>query len=875
MSLWHHLRHGVRRLSRPSAADREIADEVRDFLDRATADHEARGLSPDDARRAARLEIGGYASAEEHVRGYGWEHVVETTLADVRYAWRGLRAAPGFTLVVVLTLALGLGAATTIASAVRPILLGPVTYPGAERIATILEVGETGSRIDGTFGMYRWLAERSRSLESIAVTRSWLTTITGVDEPERVPAASVTASYFDVLGVPPAIGRSFSLEEDRANGPAVVVIGHSLWQRRFGSDPRIVGQTLSLQNRTVVVIGVMPATFVDALAPEAEIWVPLQYDMTQGRAWGHHLRTIGRLRPGVSLTDSAKEIDALGRDAIATLKPETYGANTTFAMVTLGEELTRGIRPALVAIGAAVGLVLVIACVNVTNLLLARGVRRRGEFALRTALGAGRSRLVRTLLTESLMLAVAGGAAGLAVAEFGVRTLVGLAPAGVPRLDAIRVDAGVFLFALTIVTIVGLGVGLIPARTLSRTDPRDDLVNASRGHIGAHHRLRRALVAIEVALALVVLVASGLLFRSLERLFAIPAGFDATGALTMQLQLTQPSLDGPDRAGAELDRVLDAVRQVPGVAGAAVTSQLPLSGDRDEYGVRFEAPGERGFSTFRYAVSAGYLDLMAIPVRDGRRLLETDRAGTPLVALISESLAAARFGADSPLGKRLFIGGGPSEPYTIVGVVGDLKQLSLAQSESAAVYTTVAQSRFIEREISLVVRTRTDPIGLAPAVRGAIASVRTPIAVSRIDSLENLVTLTAGARRFALVLFEAFALAALGLAAAGLYGILAGNVAERTREIGLRSALGAPRGVIVRFVLGQSLALTAAGAGLGLGAAALAGQAMAALLFQISPLDPITYVSVIAILLTVAMIAAAVPAWRAVRVDPISTLRAE
>ncbi|HET9372121.1 MAG TPA: ABC transporter permease, partial [Vicinamibacterales bacterium] len=518
MPLWRHLVHGVRSLVRPTTVDREISDEVRDYLERATADHEARGLSLDDARRAARLELGSLASTEEHVRSYGWQHVVETTVADVRYAWRGLRGSPGFAAAVILTLALGLGAVTTIASAVRPILLEPVPYPDAARVAIIWEIDSTGRRIDGTFGMYRWLLERSRAFASIAVTRPWLATITGVDEPERIHAASVTAGYFDVLGVPPAIGRSFSVDDDRANGPQVAVIGDRVWRRRFDADPQIVGRTLSLDNRPYTVVGIMPAAFEDALAPDAEIWTPLQYDLSQGRAWGHHLRTVGRVRPDVTLDQASTEIDALGREAIATLKPETYGQNMSFAAVALGDELTRDIRPALVAMIAAVSLLLVIGCVNVTNLLLARGVRRRGEFALRTALGAGRSRLIRTLLTESLMLAGAGGAAGLAVAALGVRAVTQLGLATVPRIDAVRLDTGIYLFALGVVTIVGIGVGLVPARVLARTDPRDGLAHASRGQTSGHHRLRRALVAIEVALALILLVASGLLFRSLERL---------------------------------------------------------------------------------------------------------------------------------------------------------------------------------------------------------------------------------------------------------------------------------------------------------------------------------------------------------------------
>jgi putative ABC transport system permease protein len=565
----------------------------------------------------------------------------------------------------------------------------------------------------------------------------------------------------------------------------------------------------------------------------------------------------------------------LGRAVLTERHPQEYDPNTQFAVASLHDDLIGGVKPALLVILGAVSLVLVIACVNVTNLLLVRGVRRRGEFALRAALGAGRVRLVRQLLTESLLLSAMGGVVGMAVAMFGVRALVALSPLGLPRVDAIRVDATVFAFGLGITTLIGLAFGLIPALQAARNDPRQGLQHGSRNSAG-HRRTRSALVVAEVALALVLLVSSGLLLRSMERLFSVPVGFDSSGLLTMQVQIVGHRFDQNDATYRFFDQALDAVRRVPGVTAAGLTSQLPLSGDRDEYGAAFEASATQPADTygvFRYAASPGYLETMRVPLRRGRLLDERDGAGSPLVALISESLANSRFHGSDPIGQRLRVG--PAGPYTIVGVVGDVKQMSLALSESDAVYTTPNQWQFAPRVMSLIVRSRGGPAALAPAVREAIWSVDKDQPVVRVATMDSLLAASAAERRFALILFEAFALAALVLAAAGIYGVLSGSVAERTREIGVRLALGAPRGSILGLVVRQGMILTGLGVAIGLSGAVSASQAIAAMLFGVSRLDPVTYVGVIALLAGVSAIACGVPAWRAVRVDPAITLRAE
>jgi predicted permease len=876
MSLWRQLTRGLRVLTNRADADRDVNDEVEHYLEQATAAGIARGLTPEEARRAARIELGGPTAVRQQVRAYGWENLVGTVLADLRYAARRLHTAPGFTAITVLTLALGIGGTTAIFSAVNPILFQALPYPDAGRVASILELGTDGSQNAGTFGMYRGLAAGARSFGAIAVLRIWQPILTGQDQPERFEGQRVSASYFGVLGVPPAQGRDFQESDDRLNGPNVVILSDALWRRRFGAARGIVGRQFALNDNSYSVIGVMPAGFENVLAPSAELWAPLQYDMSEGRAWGHHLRTVGRLRAGVTQDQASGEIDALGRAVLAEQRPETYDPETRFAVTALRDDLTRGVKPALFAIMGGMMLVLLIACVNVTNLLLARGVQRRGEFALRASLGAGSGRLIRQLLTESLLLSVVGGAAGMAIAVLGVRALVALSPPGLPRVGAIQVDGAVFAFGLAITALIGLAVGLVPALQAARGDPHQDLKQGARRATGGHHRTRGVLVVAEVALALMLLVGSGLLLRSLQRLFAVEVGFDASRLLTMQVMASGRRFDSDSSRYRFFDQTLEAVRQVPGVVAAALTGQLPLSGDLDEYGAIFETELGRpaqGYSAFRYAVSPGYPEMMGIPLRRGRMLNSQDRAGAPPVALISESLARVKFQGADPIGQLVRMGGDPA--YTIVGVVGDVRQASLALSKSEAVYITTSHWHRAENAMSLVVRARGDAAALAPAVRQAVGSVDKDQPVMRVATLEDLLTSTAAERRFSMILFTAFALAALILSSAGIYGVLSGSVAERTREIGVRAALGASRGEILALVVRRGIKLTLVGVVIGVVGAVAASQIIVTLLFGVSRLDPVTYFGVIALLFGVAAIASWMPAWRAARIDPAITLRAE
>jgi putative ABC transport system permease protein len=633
-----------------------------------------------------------------------------------------------------------------------------------------------------------------------------------------------------------------------------------------------------------IVVGVMPRGFENVLSPAADIWRPLQYDASlpsrQGREWGHHLRMAGRLRPDATLDRARDELDRIARTPVPEFARPPWAAIKGGLIVSrLQDDVTQAVKPALLAVFGAVLLLLAIACANVANLLLARGEQRRGEFAMRVALGAPRSRLIGQLLTESLLMAALAGAAALVVAAFGVRALVALAPAGLPRLDAIQLDRPVFIFALGLTIVVGIVVGIAPALHAIGRDLHGAVQHGSPRTAGVRRWPRRALAIAEVALALVLLVGAGLLLRSLQQLFAIPPGFDPANVLTLQVQTSGPRFADASATHRFFASALDAVRGVPGVETAALTSQLPLSGDFDQFGVHFESgaapPTEDDQGAFRYAVSPGYLAALKIPLLGGRGLDERDVAAAPRAVLISDSLARRRFPGRDPIGQPLRIGGDSGPPFTIVGVVADVKQMSLAASRPDAVYVTTTQWHFADRALWLVVRARGDAAALAPAVRAAIWSVDKDQPIVRVATLNSLVAATAAERRFALVLFQAFGLIALLLAATGIYGVLSTDVASRSREIGVRTALGASRPVILAMVVRQGLSLTVVGVAAGLVGAALASRWIASLLFGVSLLDAATYAAVIATMLAVAGVACWLPARRAALVDPAITLRAE
>jgi len=886
MRLWARFRSWWDATLRRSRMESEMDAELRFHMEAYAEDLVRGGIAREEAMRRARLEFGGIERVKEEGREARGVSLIESLVQDLRYGASSMLRTPGFTAITAFTLALGIGATTAIFSAVNPILFESLPYPDASRILMISDFGSEGSRLDVTFHTYRELLERSRSFEAMAVIKPWQPTITSADKPERLDGQRVSAGYLHALGVSPEMGRDFDASDDRLNGPRVVILSETFWQRRFGGDRTIVGRQITLDDNLYTVIGVMPSAFKNVLATTAELWTPLQYDARniisfQSREWGHHLRMVGRTQPGISKEQARRELETIAHNAVREFpRPPWASLEQGLIVNSLEHDLTADVRPALLAALAAVTVVLLIACVNVTNLLLARGAQRRGEFAVRTALGAGRMRMMRQLLTESLLLATFGGALGMAIAEFGVRALVALSPPGLPQAGALRLDGTVFAFAFSITTLVGLVIGLIPALHASRTDPHSGLLQSSRRTTGGHRRTRSALVVAEVALALVLLVSAGLLLRSLERLLAVDTGFDASHLLTMQVQESGHRLDDDSARYRFFSQALEAVRQVPGVKAAAFTSQLPLSGDLDVYGIEFEndsSPNDVS-AGFRYSVTPGYCETMGIPLRRGRLLDEHDTTGMPVAVLISESLAKRKFPGRDPIGQRVRMGpdiGRADRPwYTIAGVVGNVRQMSLAVSDSDAVYITSAHWGWVDNVQSLVVRARGDS-ALAPAIRAAIWSVDKDQPIVRVATMNDLLAASAAERRFVLIVFEAFALAALVLAAAGIYGVLSGNVAERTREIGVRAALGASRGSILALVVRQGIMLTGLGVAIGLAGAAAASQFLTSMLFGVSRLDPATYFGVIALLAGVSVVACGVPARRASRVDPMIALRYE
>ncbi len=896
MSLWRHLTRGLRVLAHRADADRELDDELRFYLEEAVAAHVARGLSPDAALRAARAEIGNATAAREEVRAHGWENLVSNFTTDLRYAGRRLRRAPGFTAVCVVTLALGIGAATAIFSAVNPLLLEPLPYSHANRIVMLSDDAGNGARQDVTFGTYEEIAARARSFSDIAVTDRWQPSIVGTGEPERLSGERVSASYFTTLGVHPVVGRDFMADDDRPGAARVAIISDGLLRRHFGNDRGILGRPVLLDGDQYLIVGIMPPDFENVLTPGGEIWAPLQAVTHAGfnsREWGHHYRMIARLRADVSLEQARSEIDGISRNAVAAFVRPPWAKLQPQGLLVhrLQDDVIASARPALLAALGAVLLVLIIACVNVTNLLLARAAQRRGELAMRSALGAGTGRLTRQLLTESLTLATLGALLGVVVAEVGVRALVILSPPGLPRLGAIRVDGPALAFTIVLTTVIGLLIGLAPALDVSRADLRRGLESFGRGASGGHRIARNTLVVAEVALALVLLVSAGLLLRSIQRLFAGGPGFDGAHVVTMEVVEAGHAYHSDTARYQSFAQALNAVRRVPGVTAAAFTSQLPLSGDNDAYGIVFESiprkdPNDYG-SAFRYMVTPGYFTTMHIPLLRGRLLDSTDRpapaghiaagTSTPPV-LINESLAKRMFPNRDPIGER--VRAGPqiiagAAGGVVVGVVGDVKQISLADGATDAFYVAAGQWWWMDDVQSLVVRTSGDPRVLIPAIRNAIWSVDRNQPILRVSTLDAMVARSEAQRHFALVVFEAFAIAALVLAAIGIYGVLAGSVTERVRELGIRAALGASRDRIVGLVVRQGLTLTLIGVSVGVFGAAAATRALVSLLYGVSRLDPMTYAGVVVVLATVSAAACVVPAWRAARVDPLIALRSE
>ncbi len=808
---------------------------------------------------------------------------------DFRYAVRQLIKAPSFAIVAILTLALGIGACTAIFSVVNTVLLRPLDYPHADRLVTIRE-SQLPKFPEFSVSPPNYIdwEKQAKSYEYLAAYGGATLNLTGEGEPQRLIGVRATAHYFDVYGVKPVLGRMLLPEEDAVGKNHVVVLSYGFWQRVFGGARDVVGRSVQLNGEPYQIVGVAPYGFDvsgwpninrNAGAVPVDVWTPMAFtpeEITNDRRTSHYVVVVGRLKPGVTVGQARAELELIAT-RLAKQYPDSNKGWGIF-LAPLQDYSVREVRPVLFTLLGAVACVLLIACTNLANLLLARATARHKEISIRAALGAGRGRLVRQLLTESVLLAICGGAAGVILARWGLDALLALAPTNLPRSGEIRIDSGILLFSLGLSIATGVLFGLAPAWLAARVDVNEALKQGTRGSTegGARGRLRGALVVVEVALALVLLSGAGLLVHSFIQLTRVDPGFIPENATTMRVTLRQNKYSNPEQRIAFADALMERVKDLPGVQAAAITDSMPLVGD---YVLGFNIEGRPAtdrsdlpslnFST----VTSDYFRAMGIRLVRGRVFTPQDDAKAPPVCLINETLARQFLPNEDPIGKRMSIGNGSDNWREIVGIVGDIKQYGVDQTTSNQAYEPLAQRGF--SSLVVVIRTKGSPAPVLAALRPAVHAVDEDQAVGAIRPLEEIVADTISRRRFAMTLLTVFSAVALVIAAVGIYGVMAYNVVQRTGEFGIRMALGAQQGDVLRLVLKQGGKLIGLGLIIGLLATLAASRAMDSLLFNISAYDPLTLTSITLLLTAVALIACFFPANRATKVNPIEALRTE
>jgi putative ABC transport system permease protein len=800
---------------------------------------------------------------------------MHTILQDIRYGARMLLKRPGLTLIAVITLALGIGANTAIFSAVDALLLRQLPFPDPERLVMIwendtLEGNSRNSVAPANFVDWR---KQNEVCSQIGVfSQPSGLNLTGGQEPERITGIFVSQNLFSLLGVQPHIGRGFIAEDLKERQALVVLLSYSLWQRRFGGDPSVIGKPLTLDGAAFTVIGVMPANF--QLPEEAEMWgLTLNGELATMRGQ-HFLRVMARLKPEVTLEQARANFSLIAR-RLEQQYPDTnrgYGVN----VLALREQLAGDVRPTLYLLLGAVGFVLLIACANVANLMLARAGVRQREMAIRSAVGAGRFRLVRQLLTESMLLAMAGGLLGLLLAFWGVDWIsaIGADLALAPRIG---IDLRILGFTILMTMLTGIIFGLAPALSASKPNLNGSLKEGGRSAGDSSHRMRNLLVVAEIALALALLAGAGLMIRSFIRLQNVDTGFDPNNLLTTQFDPTGAKYDESENIAAFYQQLTERVELLPGVISAAAISRIPLAGDRSTSGLTIEgsppSPGEQREVHYR-VVTPGYFRTMGIPLRAGRELTVADNAAAQPVALINRAMADKYWRGEDAAGKRIRLGPNPKSPWiTIVGVVGDARNFGLDGEALPEVYVPNLQSP--TGRMRLVVRTAVEPLSLVAAVRGAVRSLDKDVPFSQVATVEQLLAKSVSRRRLNLSLLGVLAVIALALAAAGVYGIMSHAVMTRTHEIGVRVALGAQALDVYRLVVGRCMKLVLAGMAIGLISSVALTRLMVKLLYGISASDPVTFIAVSVLLLVVALVACWVPARRATKVDPLVALRHE
>jgi len=889
------FRFRARALFRRTAVDAELDDELRAHLDHQIRKHEQAGVPPDEAARLARLEFGGLDQIKAECRDARGVGLFESIAHDLRYAARVLRKDRSFTIIAVVTLALGIGASTTVFSVVNAVLLKPLPYASAERI--VMPSRLPPPSINVGFDVIPWgrrdfltFAEQSRTFEHIGAFLGASYNLTGTGDPARIDGARVSAGFFPSIGVAPQLGRTFADDVDQPGRALEVVLSDRLWRDRFGSDPAVIGRAIDLNGLPHTIVGVMPAGFtfprsagmpaVFTLPRDSELWVPLA--LPRGsvvRGEPSELAVIGRLSPGATIDRAQAELDLFASQMDHDF-PQAKGWFRS-RVTPLTQQLAGETRRPLLLLLGAVGALLLIACANVANLLLARSMTRARELTLRAALGAARARLVRQLTTEHLLLATLGGAAGIALAHFGIVMVKAVGPHNVPRLVEARLDATVLVFSIVISFACGLAFGVAPAWTAAREDLVSSLKEAGHRSAGSARasRTRGVLLVAEVALALVLVIASGLLVRTFVHLANADAGFTPDRALTFELTLPAPMYADLARIVGVYRAALQRLREIPGVESAGIGETVPMDGAGESTGLRIPdrpAAGDPAPPFANYTiVSPGYFAAVGTPLLHGRAFLDSDTADSMPVAIVNAAMAKKYWPGQDVLGKQV---GVPINAFnmTIVGVAADVKHLSVREEPGPEIYVPYTQKPWPSMlTMHVVVRTRTDPASMTAAVRRAIRAVDPQLPLASVATLYTIVDNAMAQSRFSVTLVTGFGALSLLLACVGLYGAVSYSVATRTREIGVRLALGAQKRRVFALVLGQCVRITTLGIAAGLAIAAIALLMIAGFLYGVNSTDPATFASLSLLLLVVALLACYVPARRAMRVDPLIAMRAE
>jgi len=875
----------IRGLIKGQTIHREIEEETQFHIDMHTAENIGRGMPTEEARLDAARRFGNLARVKEmgyEVRGGNW---LETLWLDLRYGARMLLKNPGFTLIAVTTLALGIGANTAIFSVVNGVLLKSAPYHEPDRI--VLAWGDVPSRDEHRTQVSATDVADWRRLntvfEEIATFSNWGAALSGAGDPERISGIQVGDGYFTVMGGQPLLGRVFTPEEQVDGQDLVIVLSYGLWQSRFGGAHDVIGKKVYLNRRAYTIVGVMSENFhhlpANLVERPAQFYRPVAEAYNEDDRGSRHLRAIARLKTNVSLEQAQSEMSRIAQ-RLADEHPR-YNTGYSVHLVTITEDTVGGIRLALILLLLAVLVVLLIACANAGNLLLARATTRQREIVIRAALGAARGRLIRQLLTESLLIALLGGALGLMLALWGTELITSLGREFIPSMSRVEIELPVLLFTLAVSVGAGILFGLAPAVKLSHPDLNEGLKEGGRvaGGDPGQRRLRNGLIISQVAMAVVLLVSAGLLIRSIIHLHRASPGFNTGNLLTMNVWLPLSKYPDAPKWVAFYDQISQRIQKLPGVQSTGLTSVLPISRNFDRRSFQVEShpvpPGQEADAD-TYIVTPGYLRTMQIPLRIGRELTAQDLADVEPVALISETFARRYWPGEAPLGKRIKFPGSAARPQpwrTIVGVVSDVKQYGVDKESTMQLY--IPQAQFPVSFLTLAVRTTGDPVQTVNAVRNEIRGVDSDQAVFEVSTMEGLLAQAIAKRRFVMLLLAMFAALALILAAIGIYGVMAYSVAQRTQEIGVRMALGAQARDVLKLVVGQGLRLVLIGVGIGLIAAFGLTRLMATLLFGVEASDPLTFVSIAALLVVVALLACWLPARRATKIDPLLALRCD